>query len=405
MLLRNYKFRIYPSKSQRQTLETTLELCRRLYNCALEQRIDAWKRRKRSLTFFDQAKELRPMKQIFTEYKAVYAQVLLTPLDQLDKAYKSFFRRIKRGQTPGFPRFKGFDRFDSFAYPQQGFSVDEENQRINLSKIGSIKIKQWRRLPNPPKRVVVKREADGWYVVLCCPVEPTELPKTGKSIGIDVGLSSLVTLSDGRKLGSLSELKADEKKIRRWQRQLSRKRKGSSRRRHARAALAKKHQQLARRRSHQLHQISRQLIRENDLLALEDLQIKQLASKKQKTDQLTTVQQRGIRRNIHQAAWAQLRAQIVYKAEEAGRTVAVVDPRGTSQECSACGQRVPKRLSQRIHSCPHCGLEIDRDHNAAINILQRVLRIRRGGLCSKGGPLKREDRPRESCQSAGASTP
>ncbi len=393
MLLRNYKFRLYPSKSQESTFGRTLDLCRQLYNAALEERISAWCNGKRSLTFFDQVKELTPLKRICPEFKEAYSQVLVSSLDKLNKAYQNFFRRVKAGQTPGFPRFKSKDRFNSFAYPQHGFEIDEKAKKLTLSKIGQIKIKAWRTLPSKPKSVTLKKEADGWYAVLCCELEPVVLPKTSKAIGIDVGLTSLVTCSDGQILGSLAELKKDELALRKTQRRLSRKKKGSMRRARSRSLFAKKSQSLSRKRVHALHGISKKLIAENDLIALEDLAVNQMASKKKgKTTKsvLTKKQETGLRRNIHQAAWGTLRAQLIYKAEEAGRKVVLVDPRNTTQLCSACGELVPKTLRDRVHDCPKCGLVLGRDHNAAINILQRALQAQRGDPGSKSGSVKRK---------------
>lgn len=398
MLLRNYKFRLYPSKLQIRTLERTLDLCCQLYNASLEERISAWRKHK-SLTRYSQDKELPELKQVCPEYTEIYAQTLQAVLGKLDKAYQNFFRRVKLGQTPGFPRFKNKDRFKSFAYPQQGFFLDEKAKRLNLSKIGSIKIKAWRTLPSKPKNVTLKKEADGWYAVLCCELEPVALPKTGQSMGVDVGLTSLVTCSDGQVLGSLTELKKDELALRKMQRQFSRKKKGSMRRARSRSLFAKKSQQLARRRVHGLHQISKKLIQENDLIALEDLAITKMTSKKKEKPTktaLTKKQETGLRRNIHQAAWGTLRSQLIYKAEEAGREVRLVDPKGTTQLCSTCGEFVPKTLQGRVHNCPKCGLVLDRDHNAAINILQRALQAQRGDSGSKTGSVKRKVRSKKS---------
>ncbi len=408
MLLRNYKFRIYPTRTEQAALTRNLDLCRWVYNAGLEQRISAWRSRKKSLTFFDQAKELSRLKKDLPEFKEAYAQVLLSPLDRLDKAFKNFFRRVKQHQTPGFPRFKVADRFNSFTYPQGGFSIDEQSSRLSLSKIGNPKVKQWRSLPNKPKRVTLKREADGWYAIFCCERETDLLPPTGKSIGLDVGLTSLVTDSVGNTYGSLTGLKQDELALRKTQHRLSRKKKGSMRRARSRATFAKKSLQLSRRRTHELHQISKKIIRENDLIALEDLDIKQMVQKPkkdpaQKELAKKTKQRTGLRRNIHQAAWGQLRTQISYKAEEAGRKVVFVDPRGTTQNCSACDTVVPKSLRDRMHNCPTCGLVLGRDHNAAINILKRALQAQRGDSGSKSESVKRRVRSKKSDTSARAS--
>lgn len=397
MLLRNYKFRIYPSKAQRQTIEHHLELCRQLYNAALEQRITAWRSRRKSVSRYDQNNELPRLKQEIPEFCAPYSQALLSPLDRLNKAFQNFFRRMKLRQKPGFPRFKARHRFNSFEYPQHGFKIDEGAKKIELSKIGSVKIKQWRSLPSPARNCKVLREPDGWYVVLCCSIEPILLPPTNKIVGIDVGLTSLVACSDTQVLGDLTGRKQDARKLRRTQsRLLRRKKHGSGRRVKARCLFAKTSRRLARKWEHELHHISKKLVAENDVIGLEDLKIQQMVAKKgtKKKSVSTPAQKTGLRRNIHLAAWGKLREQIVYKAEEAGRRVVLVDPRGTTQDCSGCGTTVPKTLRDRTHSCPNCGLVLNRDLNAAINILQRARQALRGGPGSPSDVRVNETRRR-----------
>src|SRR2546426_4013770 len=165
-----YKFRLYPTKKQAQSLTWTLGRCRELYNAALQERRDAYRMVDKSITYYDQANQLPEIKEIREEYKDIHSQVLQDVLRKVDKAFKAFFARCKRGETPGFPRYKGKRHFDSFTYPQTGFSLTHDN-RICLSKIGSIKVKLHREIKGAIKTCTLKREGDCWFVVLSCEVE------------------------------------------------------------------------------------------------------------------------------------------------------------------------------------------------------------------------------------------
>jgi putative transposase len=235
-----------------------------------------------------------------------------------------------------------------------------------------------------PKTLTVKKEADGWYVILSCEVEkPEPLPETGKVVGIDLGLHHLVATSDGEFLGDIESLKRDARKLKTAQRAVCRKAKGSNRRKVAVQFLARRSQDLQRRRKAQLDRITRKLINKYDVIIIEALKVVQLINLGG-----NDAQGRGLRRNWRQAAIGILIHMLVYKAAEAGRLVIKVDPRGTSQECSVCGAIVPKGLSTRVHRCTCCGHVQDRDVNAAVNVLARGLRLLRGG--SKDSK-KRED--------------
>jgi putative transposase len=248
-------------------------------------------------------------------------------------------------------------------------------------------VKDWKLLPenSKVKQVTLKRNAGQWFAVFCCDLpDPKPLPKTGKSIGLDVGLKSLVMDSNGKSYGDLKSLKKKELKLRTLQKDLSRKKKGSGRRLQAKDTLAKAYASLTRAKVYSLHQIANELVRTNDLIAVENLNVKGLQEKKGPGE-------KGLHRNIGLASWSTFFALLSYKAEEAGRTFVKVDPRGTSQECSACGALVPKDLSVRTHVCG-CGLTMDRDQNAARNILQRALQAPRGG--APLAPGNRRDRSR-----------
>jgi putative transposase len=391
MLLRNYEFRLYPSPAHRRTLELFMLLCCRLYNCALEQRISAYKNRGKSFRQYAQANELPALKLEFPEYAGIPSHTLQNVLARLHKAFQNFFRRLRQGaEKPGFPRFKPSDRYNTLVFLPQAFKFFPETGHLRLTKVGELKLKQWKELPEGTqvKRVTVKKVASKWYAVFCCELpEPVALPYAGKAIGLDLGLKALVTDSDGQSYGDLRALKQQELCVRKRQEVVSRRKKGSMRRKRARALLAQAHDRLRRRRSAMLHQISQKLIREHDLIALEDLQIRELLEKPKKVKNAdskkadgpgqTEKSARGLRRNIQLAAWGELVRQVLYKAEEAGRAAVLVNPKGTTQECSSCGTVVKKDLSVRVHQCSECGLVLDRDHNAAINILNRALQAPR----------------------------
>jgi len=411
-MLRNFEFRIYPSKKQQSVMTDWMVKCCELYNACLEQRKAAWSRLKhkspedrrgRMPNFISQSMTLREIKLVRPEFKTVYAQVLLDPVDRVQKAFDGFFRRVKIGADKvGYPRFKSRDRYNTFSYPQHGFeltpSAGTRNGRLKLSKIGNMPVKDWKVLPAglQPKRVTIKRVAGRWFAVLCCELpDPAPLAPTGKALGLDMGLTAIVIDSDGNRLGDLTALKANERALRRTQKEVSRKKKGSGRRRAAVKRLQIAHARLVRQRKYQLHQIANDVIRRADLIGIEKLEIHKMVDRKRAAPTgMTKSARRGMRRNTHQAAWGCLNQMLSYKAEEAGRQLIQVDPRGTSQTCSACGRIVAKTLDVRRHVCP-CGLDLDRDHNAALNILQRALLAPRGAVrCNRPAVKRRVCRKR-----------
>ena len=340
-----------------------------------------------SISFYDQSAQLKDIRKGREDVARLYFNTLKDVLRRLDLAFQAFFRRIKRGEKPGYPRFRGQGRYSSFTYTSgQGFKI---GRKLHLGKIGALGWKPYTHLPGGciVKTVTIKREADGWYAVLSCTEpDPEPLPKTGKKIGVDVGLQALVATSDGKIIEAARTFEKNMSKLRRDHKDLSRKEKGSNRRGKARQKVARSHQRVARSRKHFLDNVSRWLVLSYDLIAIENLDVKAMSRSGGPGKR-----GRSIRRSFRDAAWGQLIWMLTYKAEWAGRRLVRVDPRGTTQECSQCGVIVPKDLSVRTHSCPDCGLVLDRDVNAARNVLQRALRVLRGeeGLPSS---VKREDR-------------
>lgn len=359
-VMRTYVYKLRPTKSQATTLATTLETCRLLYNRALAERKDVREQEQRTVTFSAQSAALPVQKRENPYLLAVHSQVLQNVLRRLDRAFEDFFRRVKGGERKvGYPRFKGRGRYDSFCFPQWGNGVKFAEGRLVLSKVGSIRCCADRPLDGTPKTCTIVRKADGWYANIACEVAGNSLPATGESVGVDVGIVHFATLSTGEVIANPRYHRVAERRLKRAQRRLSRRVKGSKRRAKARVLLAKAHQQVQRQRRDFAHKTVLALVRRFDCIAVEELDIRGM------------LRNHALAKHIQDAGWGQFRRILSDKAASAGRVVVAVSPAGTSQECSDCGSRVPKKLSNRWHSCPYCGCELDRDHNAARNIKTR----------------------------------
>jgi len=366
-----FQYRLYPTKEQVCQFEDTLETLRHLSNNALAERIDAYKHEGRTVKYVEQANYLPCLKRPDLPLSKIYSQVLQDCLRRLDTAYQNFFRRVKSvSAKPGFPRFKGVGRYRSFTYPQWNGSVKLDGYTLRLSKIGAVKMKLHRPLEGTPKTCTISRHADGWYASIACEVEPSPLPKTGLDAGIDVGIETFATLSDTHDaIENPRHLQEAQARLRRCQRRLERRSrysgtgkerkllsKQSKRREKAKLLLAKAHQKVKRARLDFHHKIAHALVRKFDTLYVENLNISGM------------LRNHHLARAISDASWGQFFVVLKSKAERAVKTVVEVCPRNTSQNCSACGEYVPKALSVRTHSCPYCGLVLHRDKNAAENI-------------------------------------
>ncbi len=399
-----YKFRLYPTRKQREHLQKTLDACRILYNAALQERRDAYhfhvrqhpnyydattrKERSRELeiNYYSQANQLPEIKGIQEEYQDVHSQVLQDVLRRVQKAFDAFFRRVKNGEEPGYPRFQGTGRYDSFTYPQAGFSLTIDS-RVCLSKIGSIKVKPHRAIKGTIKTCTIKREGDCWYVVFACEVEHKPMEEETAAIGIDLGLLHFATLSDGSTIDNPRFLRKAEQRVAHLQQALSRKKRDSHRRKEAGKLVGKAHRKVKNQRRDFLHKASRKLVNAYGTLVFEELQPANMSKRpKPRQDENGkylpngAAAKGGLNKSIADAGWAMFQQFCTYKAANAGRTVLFVNPRYTSQICSGCGAVVKKELSERQHSCK-CGCSLDRDHNAALNIL-RLGRSRQGNLRS-----------------------
>jgi putative transposase len=374
-----FKYRLYPNKQQEQTLLFFLRRCRDLYNAGLEQRKAFYQMRHASLSCFAQINELPDLKQAYPAYQALPSHVLQDVLRRLDKAFAAFFRRIRNGETPGYPRFKSTSRYHSFTYPDKaGWKVGEKY--LTLAGVGDIKIKLHRELAGTIKTVTIRHDVEQWYVTFSCETEtPTPLTPSEQEIGIDLGVLHFATLSTGETIKNPRYYRKGLKRLK-WLSQVKDRRKtGSHRRKRAAIALARAHRKARNQRANFQHQLSRWLVNEYGLIAMEDLSILHMtATPEPKPDPEHEGQylpngaaaKTGLNQSILDAGWGQFQQFCLYKAAKAGRRVVLVDPKDTSQLCSKCGAIVKKELAERWHSCP-CGCELDRDHNAALNILFR----------------------------------
>lgn len=339
-----------------------LEECRWVFNQTLALRKDAWEQDSVSVSLYQTNKFLPKWKQERPALASVYSQVLQDVQERVDLALKAFFRRVKAGENPGYPRFRGKGRYDSLAYPQFGFSLGDG--LVKVAKIGEIKATIHRPIEGKIKMLTLRHHSTGkWFACFSCEVEPSLLTASQKAVGIDVGLTTFATLSTGDKIANPRFFKTDKRELARVQRKLSAATKGTPERARRRKAVSHVHERIANRRKNFAHQESRKIVNQFGVITVEKLQIKDMMKDNW----------RSMNRGIGDAAWLQFRQCIQYKAEDAGRMYAAVEPRGTTQMCSRCQTIVPKDLSVRIHSCPICGLVLDRDLNASYNILARGL--------------------------------
>lgn len=358
IVTKSFKFRIFPSKAINAKLENTLYLCRDLYNAALQERRDAYRLNKISINYYDQANQLKEIKETNPKYKDVHSQVCQDVLKRLDKSFQGFFRRLKQGVKAGFPRFKGKNFFDSFCYTQSGFSLS--GNKLTLSKIGTVKIKLSRSIVGKVKQCRIKKEINNWFVIFTIETQVEPLSKTGESIGLDMGISAFCALSDGTQIDNFKYYESTQKKLRVAQRRVARRKKGSNGRKKAVILLRKIHQVIKNQRNDFQHKISTYLVKTYDIICIEKLSILGLS--------------RGIlSKQMNDVAIGAFFQKLEYKAVSAGKELRKVQPHFTSQDCSSCGNRVKKDLSVRVHHCLVCNLKIDRDYNAAINILKAGL--------------------------------
>lgn len=360
--MKTIKCRIYPTKKQQTIFNQTLNECRWLYNYVLEWHNNNYKKNKKYVGYHSTTKLIPILKQNRDTLHNVHAQVLQNVIMRVDKTYQNFFSRIKNKENPGFPRFKSKNRYQSFTYPQTGHcgpKLNINNSKIYLPKIGNINIKL-HRIPENIKRVTIsKSSTEKWFICFDCDMVGILLPNNTQQIGIDVGLESFATFNNSVKIENPRFFKISEKKIKKTCQKLSKQEKYSQQWKKSKKVLAHIHKQIQNKRSNFTHQLSRNIINNYGIIAIEDLSINCMIKKK-----------KYLAKSINDVAWNSFAKQLMYKAVEAGRQLVKVNPAYTSQDCSQCGYRVEKKLSDRMHHCPNCELLLDRDINAARNILR-----------------------------------
>ena len=356
------KYRVYPTKAQEALLHHTLAVCREVYNSLVIERTAVYEAQNKSLSRNDQNKHLTAWKQKFPELGTVHSQVLQNIAERVDLAFKAFFRRVQSGDKPGYPRLKGVGVYDSFTFPQ----IDKGGCRlvgefVQVSKIGQVKAIVHRPLIGTPKTCTIRRLAGKWFACFACEYEPEALPASSESIGIDVGLNQFAALSDGTFVTNPRFFRRDEKALAKAARKQAKTKKRSRERCKANKVLSRIHERIRNRRHDFVHQFARRLVNRYGLIAVEKLNIKNMLGN------------HCLAKSISDASWSQFRSVLTQKAESAIRRVVGVNPAYTSQTCSRCGNIAKKSLKERWHYCPICSLSLDRDTNAAFNILQAAL--------------------------------
>ena len=399
--MKAFKYRLYPTKEQQRLLARQLEECRWLWNTLLAERKQAWEERRETVNYYDQQNALPGLKvSVRPSLHEVHSQVLQDVARRVHKAFDAFFRRLKAGETPGYPRFRGVGRYDSLTFPQVpvGCALDAQEMRLLVSKVGRIKVLLHRPLEGTPKTATIRCTATGkWFVTFACEWEPTPLPPVHREVGIDVGLTVFAMPSDGDSIENPRFFRAEERALACAQRkhqlalgahkamrlaltaqiqsaqpdleerevwrlvsQEASERAAWRERVRRRKIVARTHERTRWRRGDFVHQQSRKLVNQYDLIAVEDLSVRNMMANHQ------------LAKSIHDAAWTAFAALLTCKAAWAGRRVIAVDPAYTSQDCSGCGHRkTDLTLADRTYTCAQCGLVMDRDRNAARNILAR----------------------------------
>ncbi len=359
-----FRYRLYPSKAQMKILEEQLELCRVTYNYLLGRCKQQYREKGTTPTQFDLNKLLPALKLLRPELSRVHSQVLQNISKRIIDAHTGFHARRRAGLKAGLPRFKKHSRYKSVTYPQSGFRV--EGDTLKLSKVGEVKVRLHRPLEGEVKTLTVKRyPSSRWCACFSCVVEAKPVERPHKEVGVDVGLESYAVLSDGTRIENPKYYRKEEKRLARLQRRVSRKNRGSHNQVKAEAKVARLHEKIHDRRMDFLHKASRWIADGFQTVYVEDLRISNM------------IKNRHLAKAISDASWERFVGMLVYKEEESGGRVVFVSPWGTTQDCSQCGEKVEKSLSDRVHACPHCGLLVERDLNAALNILARGREIGR----------------------------
>jgi len=343
-----------------------MEECRWLYNHFLEHRRDAWGWYGAGLSLYGQIGTLPALKKVRPFLDHVYSQTLQNVAVRIDLAFQAFFRRVKQGEDPGYPRFRGKGQYSSLTFPQWNSGCDLTGSGLRLSKIGTVPIVLHRPVEGKIKTCNVLKSSTGkWWVSLSCEDVPVQvLPVNPLPVGIDVGIESFAALSDGTVIENPKFLKKSPKRLAQAQRKLELQEKGSPERTKIKKVVAKIHERIAFQRSHFAHQESRKIVNQYGKIFVEDITVNEMNCR------------RCLNRSIRDVAWSQFFSFLSYKAENAGRELKKINPAYISQTCSSCGHRQKMPISERTYQCSCCGMEKDREHNASLNILRLGLESR-----------------------------
>jgi putative transposase len=388
---RAYKFLLRPTRKQEAALSACLEDTRQLYNAALEERREAWRTGRHQVTFYCQDAQLKEIRAGDPEQFGRWAfGCERAAIRRLDRAFQGFFKRVRAGDMPGYPRFKGRGWWDSIEWPayKGGARWDSvphpKVTRVFLAGIGHVRVHQHRAVKGRVKTITAKREGGRWYVVLSCDDVPAEpLEPTGSQVGIDMGVASFLSASDGTRLPNRRHLSATARRLAAAQRDLARKKRGSSRRRKAAGKVAGLHGKVRRQRLDHAHKTALKLVRDHDLIVHEDLQITNMTARPRPRpdgngghEPNGAAAKAGLNRSINDAGWGIFLRILSAKAESAGRQVIAVNPRHTSQRCAHCGHTAAgNRVTQAAFRCLACGHQAHADVNAARNILRAGLAL------------------------------
>ena len=349
---KTYRYKLKPTPAQQRALGQWLGACRYVYNLSLSYKKTLWEHNRVSIGKNEIQKEVALLAKDYAWIEAVNAQTRQDVVERVFNAYEGFFKLGK-----GFPKFARKGQYQSFTF-KQGVKIDATH--VQLPKFGRVRYRNSQDCAGTIKRATVRECADGWYVCLCVETDIEPLPANQNRIGIDMGIKSLLVTSDGQTVENPKHLYKAERKLKRLQRSVSRKKKGSTPASEPNQKMARQHQTVDSTRKDFQHKVTTRLIRENQAISVEDLRIKNMLGN------------HHLAKSISDAGWYQLTQMLEYKARWYGRTFERVNARHTSQDCSSCGYRHTElTLAVRAWVCPSCGTTHDRDVNAAVNIKNR----------------------------------
>jgi putative transposase len=388
LVSKSFRFRLKPTEKQRVFFAQSSGSCRFIYNWGLAQRIEAYEKDKSTLSYVDQANILPSLKKELEWLRDVPSQSLQQSLKDLDQAYKNFFRRVKKGETPGFPKFKRKGLCESMRFPVPPKLLDKGH--VKLPKIGEVKFIQSREIEGRMRNATVRKEGKHWFISFNCEVEQTIPENHGSAVGIDRGVAKTLTTSDGVQESIPKEsLTRLDKKLKRLQRKLCRQKKGSSNRQKTKYKIGDVHRKIRNIRQDWNHKSSTTIAKSHGLVVLEDLKIQNMSKSAKGTSEChgkNVKAKSGLNREILKQGWYQFQQFLTYKCEWYGSLLVLVDPKNTSMQCSSCGYTAKEnRKTQAVFKCEACGHKSNADHNAAKNILARGQRVLASGATALAG--------------------